>query len=96
VTCGARPSCDCIGSRADACRDEDGRITLFPTRDVPNCNECSAQEYCSIGTNPIATCRVVPPECEGTPTCACFLGNRNRSAHYACSDQSGHIVASAR
>jgi hypothetical protein len=96
LACGAKPSCDCVGSRNDACRDEDGRLTLFPTREVRRCDECGAQEYCSVGSESMANCRVLPPECEGTPTCACFLGNRGRSAHWACSDRSGHIVASAR
>jgi hypothetical protein len=95
ATCGNRPTCDCVGDRGDACRDEDGRLTLFPTRDVPNCNECSAQEYCSLRGS-TGTCRVLPPECAETPTCACFLGSRGRSATWACSERSGHIVASAR
>ena len=97
VACGARPTCDCVGSRADACRDEDGRITLFPTREVPDCNACSSQEYCSVGRDvSTGTCRVLPPECAETPTCACFLGSRGRSATWACTERSGHIVASAR
>ncbi len=95
MACGERPSCDCVGSRADACRDEDGRLTLFPTREVPNCNACSSQEYCSVGHEGAGSCRVLPPECAETPTCACFLGNRGRSARWDCAMQSGHIVASA-
>lgn len=95
VACGARPTCDCVGNRGDACRDEDGRLTLFPTRDVASCNDCSSQEYCSA-SHGAGTCRVLPPECADTPTCACFLGSRNRSATWACTERSGHIVASAR
>jgi hypothetical protein len=96
ASCGERPTCNCVGDRADACRDEDGRLTLFPTRSVLNCGECSSQEYCEAGREVMHTCRVLPPECAETPTCACFLGSRGRSATWSCTERSGRIIASAR
>ena len=94
LACGSRPTCDCVGDRADACRDEDGRITLLPTRQARSCDECSRDEYCVEGTN-AATCRVLPPECDEKRTCACFLGARGHAARFACDERAGHVVARA-
>jgi hypothetical protein len=94
-TCGTRPSCDCVGDRGDACRDEDGRITVLPSRSVGTCDACSSQEYCAETANG-SVCRVLPPECDATPTCACFLGSRGRSARFTCAERSGRVVASIK
>jgi hypothetical protein len=94
LACGARPSCDCVGDRRDACRDEDGRITLLPTREARSCDACSSEEYCFEDAGGSA-CRVLPPECDATRTCACFLGARGHSARFACAERAGHVVAHA-
>lgn len=92
-TCGARPTCDCIGERADSCRDEDGRLTLLPPRTVSACAACSAEEYCTENGPAGATCSVLPPQCDATPSCACFMESRWRSNRFACAERSGHVVA---
>ncbi len=94
LSCGNRPSCDCVGERRDACRDEDGRITLLRARETRSCDECSGEEYCVEETHG-AICRVLPPECDEKRTCACFLGARNHSARFACDERAGHLVARA-
>jgi hypothetical protein len=94
ATCGTHSSCDCVGERADACRDDDGRITLVPTRAAATCDACSREEYCIDDAAHGAVCRLLPPECDATPSCACFLGARGHSAKYACSDRHGRVVAS--
>jgi hypothetical protein len=94
MSCGDRPTCDCVGDPHDACRDEDGRITLLPARQARSCDECSKEEYCFESAGGSA-CRVLPPECDATRTCACFLGARNHSARFACDERAGHVVAHA-
>ncbi len=93
--CGARPTCDCVGNSAiDSCRDEDGRITLMPQRDVASCDSCSKEEYCE-DRGVERYCRAMPPQCDETPTCACFMATgRGRAYGVECHDTSGRIVAS--
>ena len=67
------------------------RGALFPTRAVATCDACSRDEYCVDGAT--RSCRVLPPECADTGSCACFLGARGGSAQYACGERRGHIVA---
>ena len=97
VACGARPSCDCVGAATDAGRDEDGRLTVIPQRAVPACDACSADEYC-LDHVPAAGgerfCRVLPPQCDATPTCSCFMESRGRSGKFTCDEHGGRIVAS--
>ncbi len=93
ATCGARPTCDCVGSAVDACRDDDGRLTLLPPRLVASCDACSGEELCVQGLTASPFCRLLPPQCEATPSCACFVQTRQAS-RLACSEHDGHIVAS--
>jgi hypothetical protein len=91
--CGNHPTCDCIGERTDACRDEDGRLTLLPPRTVSACDACSAEEYCTENGVGGATCRVLPPQCDATPSCACFMEAPSRANRFACVERRGRVVA---
>lgn len=96
VACSARPTCDCVGDKTDACRDEDGRLTVMPQRAVVACDACSADEYCMDRTAEPSGgrfCRVLPPQCDESRTCACFMETRGASAKIACTHESGRIVA---
>jgi hypothetical protein len=91
VTCVDQPACECVADLRDACRNDDGRITVFHTRQTRSCAECSSEEYCieSAGTD---ACRILPRKCETTPTCACFLDAYGRTAQFACDERAGHVV----
>ena len=93
--CGTRPTCDCVGGATDACRDEDGRLTVMPQRPVTTCDACSKDEYCMDESSEQSArfCRVLPPQCDETPTCACFMETRGHSGRFACNDDHGRIVA---
>ncbi len=93
AACGGRPTCDCVGSAADACRDYDGRLTLLPPREVTSCDACSDEELC-VEAGGTALCRVLPPQCESTPSCACFMQTR-QAAKLSCSEHKGRIIAAA-
>jgi len=80
-----------VGERSDACRDDDGRVVLIPEREVATCDACSSDEYC-LERDTASSCRVLPPECDTTPTCACFLGSRGRALRYECSSREGRLV----
>ncbi len=94
--CGDRPTCDCVGTKDDACRDEDGRLTLIPTRAVVSCNDCSSDEVCFSGHEAMKTCRARPPQCDETPTCACFLETRRNAAELKCDESAGRLVVADR
>ncbi|HEY1954096.1 MAG TPA: hypothetical protein VGH28_00740 [Polyangiaceae bacterium] len=94
ASCGERPTCACVGDRSDACRDDDGRITLLPPRAVPACDACAPEEFCiDVGA---PACRVVPPDCEGTPTCDCVLRSPLAATKYSCEAHSGRVVLRKR
>ena len=93
ASCGTRPSCDCIGSSSDACRDYDGHLTLIAPRGVGSCEACASEELCLEGVAPTPVCRVVPPRCEPTPSCECILASRN-AANLDCREHGGRLVAS--
>ena len=87
AACGERPSCACVGDRTDACRDYDGRLTLLPPRAVTGCEACAPEEICIDVGRP--TCRVMPPDCEGRPTCDCVAP---RAPRYRCDERGGRVV----
>jgi hypothetical protein len=95
ATCALHPTCDCVGTPNDACRDYDGHLTLLPARAVATCDACSGEELCLEGTSPSPVCRLFPPRCESSPTCDCVLESRN-AANLACAERRGRVVATLK
>lgn len=92
AACGAKPSCACVGTKEDSCRDEDGRLTLLPQRPVASCEACSSEEYCLNAS----ACGVLPPQCDEEKTCDCFERARDPGKKLACNLRSGRIELSSR
>jgi hypothetical protein len=93
TTCPDPPTCGCLGSPLDACREELGRFTVLEQRTVSSCDECSREEYCWLaGQSP--TCGVIPARCDDTPTCDCLVEARRGLGHLVCNERHGRLEAS--
>lgn len=91
ASCPDPPTCQCLGRREDACREELGRFWVFEPRDVDGCGDCTSEEYCTTGRpgsggSSAHRCRLLPPQCEDQPTCACVL----HPGRMVCSSCNGH------